>query len=165
MLDYSLNSYQPQLSALSEQAEMRHTASVVFNKALGQGRKKQTLAWLTRKNRALQILAKLCGRARAEQYLGVRTIRLADIIGTENRAHEFDSEFYPLEERLEERWMSILIAQWQGRTLPPIEVLELDGKYFVRDGHHRLSVARALGQEDIEAIVIRYDWECLPCAS
>ena len=37
--------------------------------------------------------------------------------------------------------------------MPPVELLKVGDIYFVRDGHHRVSVARALGRADIDAYV------------
>lgn len=84
-------------------------------------------------------------------------VSLNDIVGTENRADEFDSAFYPLAEHLEARWMSVAIARLKGISLPPVELILAEGTYYVRDGHHRISVARMLGQRDIEAVVLVID--------
>jgi hypothetical protein len=40
-----------------------------------------------------------------------------------------------------------------GDPLPPVELIQVGSVYFVRDGHHRISVARAMGQQEIEAVV------------
>jgi hypothetical protein len=55
--------------------------------------------------------------------------------------------------------MSIAIARSQGDTLPLVELIQLGNDYFVRDGHHRISVARALGEEYIDAKVIDLELE------
>jgi hypothetical protein len=51
------------------------------------------------------------------------------------------------------RWLRIAAARDQGKVLPPVVLVQVGDVYFVRDGHHRISVARALGQQDIEAQV------------
>lgn len=86
-------------------------------------------------------------------YAGQRAVSLEDIWGTENRADEFDVDFHPIAEHLEDRWVQVWLAYAQGVPLPPVELIEKDGGYYVRDGHHRISVARALGFEMIEAVV------------
>ena len=53
--------------------------------------------------------------------------------------------------------MSIARACYLGQVLPPIELIRLGDTYYVRDGHHRVSVARALGQDEIDAQVIVWD--------
>jgi len=49
--------------------------------------------------------------------------------------------------------MGIAAARQMGRTLPPVELIQIGDLYFVRDGHHRISVARGMGQEHIDAEV------------
>ena len=51
------------------------------------------------------------------------------------------------------RWLGVAAARDHGKVLPPVVLVQVGGVYFVRDGHHRISVARALGQLDIEAEV------------
>ena len=49
------------------------------------------------------------------------------------------------------RWQSIARAHRDGRPLPPIAVIERPDGYYVLDGRHRVSVARALGHHSIDA--------------
>jgi len=84
---------------------------------------------------------------------GVQLVPLARIRGSEGRCRDFDAEFRPLQEFSEERWVSIAYAQMKDVTLPLVELIEVNGAYFVRDGHHRISVARWLGQQEIESEV------------
>jgi hypothetical protein len=84
-------------------------------------------------------------------YAGLQTVLIRHIRGSESRPKDFDADFRPLESRTGERWLSIARARLQGVTLPPIELMRVGDAYFVRDGHHRRSVARALGEEFIEA--------------
>jgi hypothetical protein len=51
------------------------------------------------------------------------------------------------------RWLSVARALEKGVALPPVELIQLGDRYFVRDGHHRISVARAMRQDEIEATV------------
>jgi hypothetical protein len=85
---------------------------------------------------------------------GIRRIPLAQVRGSEGRSNEFDAAFLPVNPRLKERWARLDNLMQQGMEMPPIEVYELGGLYFVKDGHHRVSVARHLGQETIRANVI-----------
>ena len=64
---------------------------------------------------------------------------------------DFDASFSPARERVAPRWQSIARAHHDGHTLPPIKVIELPDGYYVVDGRHRVSVARALGHAEIEA--------------
>src|SRR3954451_22370811 len=81
----------------------------------------------------------------------MRPVPLGAIVGTVDPTTDFDAGFRPAAERVSSRWQSIARAHRRGRALPPIVVLErLDG-YYVLDGRHRVSVARALGHETIDA--------------
>ena len=78
---------------------------------------------------------------------------LGQIRGSEGRCQDFDVAFHPLKQHAEERWVSVARAQLRGLGLPPIELIQVGEVYFVRDGHHRISVAAALGQQEIDAVV------------
>ena len=88
-----------------------------------------------------------------ERRLGEQTIPLDSIIGTVDRSREFDRSFRPTSQRVRERWERINLAQRTGKALPPIDVYRIGDMHFVKDGHHRVSVARALGHRDIDAYV------------
>jgi uncharacterized ParB-like nuclease family protein len=85
---------------------------------------------------------------------GVQEIPLSRIKGSEGRSRDFDAYFLPLNSRLRERWTRVDALMLQGAPMPPIEVYKVGDTYFVKDGHHRVSVARRLGQETIDAHVI-----------
>jgi hypothetical protein len=86
--------------------------------------------------------------------LGLREIPLEAISGTvePNRAAQFDSEFRPAGPT-RSRWQSVWLAADRGAPLPPISVVAVGDAYAIRDGHHRVSVARARGAVTIDAIV------------
>ena len=73
--------------------------------------------------------------------------------GSVDRTADFDRRFRPTSNRLRERWQGINLAQRSGRGMPPITVYRVGDLHFVRDGHHRVSVALALGHNVIEANV------------
>jgi hypothetical protein len=85
--------------------------------------------------------------------LGVQTIPLASIVGTVDRGRDFDRAFRPASAALRARWERIAEAPRRGDPVPPIDVLRVGEAHFVRDGHHRVSVARALGEDVIDARV------------
>jgi uncharacterized ParB-like nuclease family protein len=85
---------------------------------------------------------------------GVQEIPLSRIKGSEGRSRDFDAYFLPLNPRLRERWTRVDALMLQGAPMPPIEVYKVADTYFVKDGHHRVSVARRMGQETIDAHVI-----------
>jgi hypothetical protein len=88
---------------------------------------------------------------------GVQTVPIARIQGSENRCRDFDTAFHPLVNHNQERWLSVAMARLRGRNLPPVELIRVSDTYYVRDGHHRISVARALGEEFIEASVMVWE--------
>ncbi len=90
---------------------------------------------------------------RGERRLGLQSIPLDSIVGTVDRAREFDRSFRPTSNRTRTRWERIATAQRQGKSMPPIDVYRIDQLHFVKDGHHRVSVARAMGYESIDAYV------------
>jgi hypothetical protein len=81
----------------------------------------------------------------------LRPIPLEAIVGTVDAAIDFDAGFRPANDRIAPRWERIARAHRDGRSLPPISVLERPDGYYVLDGRHRVSVARALGNGDIDA--------------
>ena len=111
---------------------------------------------------ALRRGARLCGLAVFDEtrrsgprfHRGVREIPLDAIKGTTepNRAAQFDADFRPAK-HTRHRWQSIWLALHRGATLPPISLVQFGDVYAIRDGHHRVSVAKALGAPSIHAIV------------
>jgi hypothetical protein len=86
---------------------------------------------------------------------GIHEIPIEAISGTlePSRAVQFDGAFRPVRTSARRRWESIWIAEERGVVLPPISVVPVGDQYAVRDGHHRVSVARARGAFAIDAIV------------
>lgn len=84
---------------------------------------------------------------------GIRTIPINEIRGSEGRSRYFDRDYSPLHDRAQGRWLNIARARQRGKDLPPVVLVQVGEVYFVADGHHRISVARALGQSEIEARV------------
>ncbi len=84
---------------------------------------------------------------------GTQLIPIASIIGSVGRYRDFDRAFLPLEGADKERWKRLDVAFNELRDLPPIDVYKIGEVYFVRDGNHRVSVAKANGLDVIEATV------------
>src|SRR6201999_1807153 len=89
----------------------------------------------------------------SERRIGFRVVALDTIVGSVDRAREFDRSFRPTSGRVRSRWEHIAAMMRRGESLPPVDLLRIGEIYFVRDGHHRVSVARALGRTDIDAYV------------
>ncbi len=93
-------------------------------------------------------------RLNIENYRGVQDVPLAHIVGSVGRYHEFTRHFLPKRAEMEERWSRVYAQVIALEGLPPIELYKVDDVYFVRDGNHRVSVARQLGATMIQAEVI-----------
>jgi len=94
---------------------------------------------------------------RAENYLGTKVIPLDAIVGSVDKVRDFDRRFRPTSGRSRERWERLSRASRKGEIIPPIDVYQVGDAYFVRDGHHRVSVARSLRLKVIEASVTAID--------
>jgi hypothetical protein len=90
----------------------------------------------------------------SERYGGVKAIPVQQIVGSVDRYRDFDHYFLPREDYSLGRWIGVRQAGLEGRELPPIQVYKVGDIYFVKDGHHRVSVARSAGQKYIDAEII-----------
>lgn len=115
-----------------------------------------------------QILARLRGqpvdllayddvrqKLKARERVGVelKEIPLDGIVGSVGRYADFTRSFLPRHDSNEERWARVQVAVTNPEGVPPIEVYQMGEVYFVRDGHHRVSVAQQLGATQIQAYV------------
>jgi hypothetical protein len=89
-----------------------------------------------------------------QTYMGMRTVPINLIVGSEGRYRDFNKYFLPKSDHLKSRWVRVDEAHIRDIILPPIQLYEIGGVYFVRDGNHRVSVARSQGIEMIDAEVI-----------
>lgn len=94
-----------------------------------------------------------------ETYMGMQAIPVSKIVGSEGRYKDFDNQFFPKNSFMKERWERVDSAIINDIVLPPIRVYELAGLYFVRDGNHRVSVAKSKGVEFIDAEVVSLQTE------
>ena len=88
-----------------------------------------------------------------EVALGRQMIPVEQIVGSVDRVREFDPKFRPRTGLSRQRFERIDEAVRRGEPLPPIDVYQIGDIYFVRDGHHRVAVHRALDLPEIEADV------------
>src|SRR5512143_2215512 len=121
-----------------------------------------------RRARFRDVLARLAGRSNqllsyeavrrtlklgGPIYRGVKTVPVAQIVGSVDRYHDFDDVFLPKQDNSAQRWKSIARAFYSDVDLPPVRLYKVGNAYFVMDGHHRVSVAREQGIEFIDAEV------------
>ena len=136
--------------------QARINANSLFSNGLSRGKKITFLKKLFGKQNELQALSKVEPNTKPIQKHGghIVTISLEKIVGSEGRAHDFDKHFRPLVNHLRDRWVGIAVAQRRGIPLPPVELIQKGNEYYVRDGHHRISVAKTFGQATIEARIV-----------
>ena len=139
--------------------ELRDTSDLLYSRTRDRGQRAMYWAALSGRSRCLLPLDEVrqrCHVSTVEQgQLGAEThlVPIAQIVGSEDRCGDFDRDFNPLHDHNRGRWLRIAAARRRGTPLPPVDLVQVGDLYFVQDGHHRISVARALEQPDIEAKV------------
>jgi hypothetical protein len=132
-------------------------AENLYRRACSQNWLGQVWSALTGRSRHLLNLASVQATCSIGEhhYAGIQTVPISQIRGSGNtsRSMDFDVDFRPLRAHNKARWLGIAAAQQRGAKLPPISLIQVGGTYFISDGHHRVSVARALGHKEIEARV------------
>jgi hypothetical protein len=113
----------------------------------------QALSRFTGRSKKLVDLDSIKGseKVMSGHFIGLQTVPISRILGSESRSTDFDADFRPLRKHDRSRWIGVAQAHLSGTVFSPIELIQVGSQYFVRDGHHRLSVMKALGQRDIEA--------------
>ena len=132
-----------------------HQAVQRFWKEYAQGKNRSLWKRLSNsKNQLRELSEALQGKQVKSQYsAGLQNVAIARIHGSEGRSQDFDAAFSPAHNRTVERWVNIATARILDEPLPPVELIHVGDEYYVRDGHHRISVAKSLGQKEIEADV------------
>ncbi|WP_420629546.1 hypothetical protein [Candidatus Leptofilum sp.] len=98
----------------------------------------------------------MAGRSIAESnYQGIRQVPLSQIVGTasDGRSHDFDANFHMTNKHNRSRLDGVRRARQQLASLPPISLVAVGNKYYVQDGHHRVSVFNECEQDSIAAHV------------
>ncbi len=91
------------------------------------------------------------------RYLGLQDVPLDLIVGSVGRYRDFNRAFFPRQSQLQERWQRIARLVTSGTGFPPVELYQVGQVYFVRDGNHRVSVARQHNAPTIQAYVWQYE--------
>jgi hypothetical protein len=130
-----------------------------FEWALAKGFWRRVLNWVTGSTNKLLPFDEVRQRLEVlgQHYVGMRQVPIDQIVGSTGRYLDFDRAFLPLQGRTRDRWISIDKAHYQDVILPPVELFKVGEVYFVKDGNHRVSVARERGQAFIDAYIIEID--------
>lgn len=105
------------------------------------------------------------GAVVSRRYAGVRLVALDAIRGSESRSADFDSSFRPRRRHMAQRWTRVAAAWMAGVVFAPVVLIQVGDDYFVRDGHHRISLARAFGQRYIDAEITVWEVDRLPAGA
>jgi hypothetical protein len=157
-------------SADSMYARQYNTALNRFNATLGKGKFSRLKRRVLRRPQSLYDLNALKPDLvlRGSFYSGMQVVPIHSIIGSESRTIDFDMDFYPIHEASRERWVNMAMMYLACLLLPSVELIQIDNAYFVRDGHHRISISRAFGQLAVDAEVITwkaqhpFPWQSTP---
>lgn len=132
---------------------VQQAANSDFEVAVRRGFWRSVMSWLTQKNNKLLPFDEIRRilPIHGQHDAGLHTISIEKIVGSVARYNDFDRAFIPRQRHTKSRWVSIDMANLQDVILPPIEVYKIGEMYFVKDGNHRVSVAREKGQAYIDA--------------
>jgi hypothetical protein len=142
-----------------QQYAIDQNAAADFARAMSKGRWRHVISRLNRRSDELlsyDVVRKQYS-IKGQHELGVRIVSIDEIVGSMGRCRDFDRDFYPRQTVSDSRWISIARASYQSVGLPLVELYKVGDSYFVQDGHHRISVARANGQDFIDAHVIEVE--------
>jgi hypothetical protein len=143
----------------SQERLLKLTAKTDFENARRKSYWRSVLRWFTHSQNDLLPYDEVRRTVpmRGQHDAGTQQILMDKIVGSVGRYQDFDREFLPKRANTRGRWESIDRAHLQDINLPPIEVYQLGEVFFVRDGNHRVSVARERGQAYIDAAVTVID--------
>ena len=144
-----------------ENTGVRFQAAADFNRAKSKAAMSEFRHFInTDKNRLLSFHdVKDILKPKNQVYMGSQIVPIKLIVGSEGRYRDFSRYFFPKSDHLRNRWISVDEAHLTDKILPPIQLYEIGGVYFVRDGNHRVSVAMAQNVEFIDAEVISLESE------
>lgn len=126
-----------------------------YSRSVAQAQIADLLGMLSGRNTDLVSFEEVANKLKARQRIerGAQMVRLDKIVGSVGRYRDFTRTYLPRLGASKERWQNLDAAMNALETVPPIELFKIGDVYFVRDGNHRVSVARANGASHIEAYV------------
>ncbi len=126
-----------------------------FKRMRRQAAMQQLLARITGQDNVLLPYNQVVEMLQPEEHIdqGLQEIPIDAIVGSVGRYQDFTRDFLPKSDSDLERWARVKAAVMDMRGLDPIEVYQVGGAYFVKDGNHRVSVSRHLGVKTISAHV------------
>ena len=141
---------------------VRSHLSDIFSRIQARAVRGSLWARLTSKDTRLEVFPEQAPeKSSNRRFIRSAEIPVEQIVGTLNRQADFDHKFRPLRSYLRDRWVNAYLA-FEREGWAPILVHKVGDRYFVEDGHHRVSVARSLGIAFIEARVWEYPLQIKP---
>lgn len=138
-------------------AQARHQASLLYERACDRNWVSHLWSMLAGRSLSLLDLATVQTNStvQGQRYEGIKRVPICQIRGTaeRGRSRDFDANFRPRKTHSKDRWLGVATVRQMGRKLSPVSLIQVGDIYFVEDGHHRISVARACGEQEIEAEV------------
>lgn len=130
-----------------------------FDRAYRRGFWRKLSAWLTGRSNELLPYEEVRRQLpfQGQRDIGRQEVPLDKIVGSVGRYRDFDRVFLPTQKFTAQRWINISKARYKDVELPPIEAYKIGEVYFVKDGNHRVSVARERNQLFIDAYVTEID--------
>lgn len=130
-----------------------------FERAVFKGFWRKILALLKGENNQLLPFDEIRSQLpiRGQHDIGMQEVPIEKIVGSVGRYHDFDRAFLPIQTRTKDRWVNIDKAHYAQVSLPAVELFKIGEIYFVKDGNHRISVARDRGQVFVDAHVTEID--------
>jgi hypothetical protein len=158
-LQENVTIYSQALDHRDTRERARRQAKQLFWRVFSEGKRRQLWNSLICRRNHLHDLGETLQhtQVKSRHAVSLQNVNIAEIRGSEGRCQDFDAAFRPTHNRTEERWVNIATAIKLDVTLPPVELIQVGDVYYVRDGHHRISVAKSFGQIVIEAEVIVWE--------
>ncbi len=153
--DNSFSQHEREWNEPSHSIVVRKQSYALFNRVMIKGYIRRFFDRLLRKSYELFSLSNILqnGSPQYAMEAGLHAVPLHLVVGSENRCKDFDNQFTPFSERNHQRWLRISDMFIKGENIPAVELIQVGQSYFVRDGHHRISVAKAMGKKFIDAKV------------
>lgn len=141
----------------NEKTSLKSEGRAKFDKAFFQAFWEEVSEQLSKKPMGLLSFDEVKSRLHLsdQSYKGLMEIPLERIVGSVGRYKDFTRKFLPKNADMIERWSNVYAQVNSLEGVPPIDVFEVDDVYFVRDGNHRVSIARQMGLKTIEAYVTK----------
>lgn len=141
---------------ISRYSQALHRAEALYRSIRFAGFISRLLSWLFHQPVQLKEASEIVPDMNTlPHFSGLKPVSISRIIASETSFNDFDVAFNPLNDKNRTRWINLATAVLLGAESPPVDLLQVDNTYIVRDGHQRISVVRALGRESIIAYVTK----------